>query len=103
MAYEGLAQLQNCGGAEREVVGEKKVAAIGDVLGVVQIPHVAKGIEGSGEETIEGESAEDALLLALDPIHANIESMGVGRIQAGQIEVFPCSGGIGVAGAGMTV
>ena len=46
-----------------------------------------KRIEGRSEEPVEGEAAEDALLLALGPIHANIESLRGGGIEAGQIEI----------------
>ena len=87
VARERVAQLQKCRGAKRQVVGDQDVAAVGDVLRVVQVPHVAECVEGRDEEAVEGEAAEDALLLALRPIHADIETLRRGRIETGKKKI----------------
>ena len=86
MADEGVAQLEDGGGIQGVVVGEEDVAAVGDVLGVVEVPHVAEGVEG-GEQEVEGEAAEDALLLAQGPVDADVELVRVVGIEAGLEEV----------------
>ena len=77
VAREGVAQLQDGGGVEGVVVADDEIASVGDVLGVVQIPHVVEGVDAGGEEPVEGEAAEDALLLALVPVDANVEFLRV--------------------------
>ena len=99
MAREGVAQLEDGRERQPEVIADEDVAAVGDVLGIVQIPHVAKGVVGGIEQAVEGEAAEDALLLALNPIHADIEPLRRGGIEAGEVKIVDRAIGRSIAGA----
>ena len=44
VAGKRIPQLQNSRGVDRVIVRQQDIAPVGDVLGVVQIPHVAEGV-----------------------------------------------------------
>ena len=82
-----MAQLENRARRERVVVCKEDIAAIGDVLVVERIVHVAVEIRIREEETIEREAAKDALLLTLSIVDANVELLSVVGIETGKIEI----------------
>ena len=49
MAGKGIAQIQDGGGIEGQVVGEENIAAVGSVLGIVEVPPAGKDV-GGGED-----------------------------------------------------
>ena len=75
MAGEGVAQLENRGRAQGVVIRQENVPAVGNVLIVERVIHVAAAVEvGIGkEEPLKGKPAEDALFVAEEVVSADVE------------------------------
>ena len=98
MPRKGVAQVQNGGGIQGQVVGDNYVAPIGIIFCVVVIPAAGEDI-GSGEGQLGiGKAREDALPLALGPIHAHVEPTRLVRVHARQAEIVRDFGRCRIAG-----
>ena len=87
MAREGVPQLQHRGGADGVVVPNNEIAAVGNVLRVVQIPWVIESVDARSEQPVEGEARKEALLFARVIVHANVELLRGCGVQARKIKV----------------
>src|ERR1700687_2714845 len=84
---KGVAQLQDGGGTYGVVIANDEVTPVGDVLGVVGIPTVAKGVDARVEAAAIGEAGEEALLFAHVVLEASVESVRLCGIQTWNMKV----------------
>ena len=73
------------------VVGQQDVAPVGHVLGIVRVPSAVKDVGGREEQPVIGKPGEDALLLALGPIHADVEPVRMSGSRPGTEKLLATS------------